>query len=95
MTELKPCPFCGGRAYSLRNGDVVCREHCEAMGCRGVRISAWNNRPTEAKIKADAVLDALAYAKNECDWATTTNYKAVEFSHAVEEHANKLREQGE
>ena len=47
------------------------------------------------KIKADAIMDALAYAQTKCNWRTATHYRAVEFSRAVEEYANKLREQGE
>lgn len=60
MTELKPCPFCGGEAQltdafqkgwrvgcSLRN---LCKVHpyvrCTGKGARKRAIEAWNNRPS-------------------------------------------------
>ena len=60
MTELKPCPFCGGEAgiyfHSVLNEkyiseiDAVCVfcKHCDAMtkpfSNKEVAIEAWNRR---------------------------------------------------
>lgn len=62
MSELKPCPMCGSLnidivdGTSLKYGEVkwaVCAD-CELGGI----LSTWNNRPHEAKIKAEAVREA-------------------------------------
>lgn len=55
-TELKPCPFCGGEAETLRFADkgywdVGCHA-CEISPCtedmfyetRAVAVAAWNRR---------------------------------------------------
>ena len=51
MTELLPCPFCGGEAQTLRNGSwwcVACRmPFCCDIGKFGTEdeaIAAWNTR---------------------------------------------------
>lgn len=51
MTELKPCPFCGGKAVLCENTDyayVYCKE-CgsqtdESHGTAGAAVAAWNTR---------------------------------------------------
>ena len=51
MTELKPCPFCGGEAVLCENTDyayVYCKE-CgsqtdESHGTAGAAVAAWNTR---------------------------------------------------
>lgn len=61
MTELKPCPFCGGKAkegerltedYNIANfiicGDSGCRANIGMIGSFAKKekaISAWNTRP--------------------------------------------------
>lgn len=51
MSELKPCPFCGGRAawkQGIYTGYVMCLK-CEVMGPNIIRdeaITAWNRRPS-------------------------------------------------
>ena len=57
MAELKPCPFCGGKArwvYRKPFGVVACKEcgarpylHCdeyEEMDSKNRAIEAWNRR---------------------------------------------------
>jgi hypothetical protein len=63
MAELKKCPFCGGEAeHEVFNdgfftlGRVECKQ-CRAMLTTppNIVIKAWNNRPTEAEIRAKAI----------------------------------------
>ena len=48
--ELKPCPFCGGKAFpniDLRKHWIECRECCAESGCyrtEAEAIDAWNAR---------------------------------------------------
>ena len=80
MAELKPCPFCGGEHKNGAGYDthkVSCsNDNCFLYGLY-VYPDAWNNRPAEAKIKADAVREALAYAQAQCGWRTTTHYRVA------------------
>ena len=59
MSELKPCPFCGGEATIEDNGDFV-DVSCKDMFCRGwtsclefktkqQAIEAWNRRAEDGK----------------------------------------------
>lgn len=77
MTELKPCPFCGGEAY------FDCMEHDAEMNCmdfspeckcgatiisterftRAQAIAAWNTRAAEEG-KAELVEALENYAKD-------------------------------
>lgn len=68
MSELKPCPFCGGESemgYVYYEGPVAPAPlpRCKKMGCIGyshlefhdadeVAIAAWNTRPIEAELRA-------------------------------------------
>jgi len=49
VTELKPCPFCGGPAEDL--GDPDCNDfvRCTACDCYGPKggAAAWNRRHAE------------------------------------------------
>lgn len=60
MEELKPCPFCGGKAFRLLSGDddelnlKFCAVHCENCDCRtaffenfDLAIQRWNRRANE------------------------------------------------
>ena len=66
MSELKPCPMCGtiwvGFETSKDSTWVEC-DHChtssEVTHSQGAARKAWNNRPHENKIKAEAVREAF------------------------------------
>jgi len=62
MDKLKPCPFCGGEAQSVRrkNSHIVGCTECTASveDCAGtnengeeVAVKRWNTRPPEAQLK--------------------------------------------
>lgn len=80
MSDLKPCPFCGGNkikkyggAYSQEAPVTTCTEcFTQTLG-----HSLWNKRPFENKIKADAVQEAIDYAdefaKDQHDWVKRIN----------------------
>jgi len=96
MSELKPCPFCEGKARFERIGNarrstVVV---CEDCGCRHesgfvghMAYAGWNNRPHENKLKADAVRDSIGSVSCKGD----TQYDVLR---QLEEYADKL-EKGE
>jgi hypothetical protein len=56
MTELKPCPFCGGKAETdvppMRN-EVTCTD----CGAFALTVGAWNTR---TDIANEAVVDLIA-----------------------------------
>lgn len=58
MSELKPCPFCGGKTLDIRKGKYMwwiecCNADCGTLG--GVKrrkkeaIDAWNRRVGEGE----------------------------------------------
>lgn len=67
MTELKPCPFCGGEAKLVNTWNCLCHIICRSCGAtigeakrhpndfrtRDEVIAAWNRR----SIDRDALLD--------------------------------------
>lgn len=61
--ELKPCPFCGGRAVMQASADLpfaYC-ESCDSNGseCDSLLAAAqWWNARTPPKVKPEDVLDA-------------------------------------
>lgn len=74
MAELKKCPFCGGEAI-LDREDIFCddchlsmkihdrlynREAETYEEAKKQTIEAWNNRVTEADIRAKALDEVLA-----------------------------------
>ena len=57
MAELKPCPFCGGKANIMRFS-IISGAYCFCMGChvkmpnsltREDAIEAWNRRAEDGK----------------------------------------------
>lgn len=62
--ELKPCPFCGGKAERITigddepnnaGGDVICCTRCQAsshveFGRKENLVSRWNTRASEGRL---------------------------------------------
>lgn len=59
MSELKKCPFCGGKAGIRTVGytDLVECSQCETRGVRSMNtqdvITHWNTRPIEDALRAE------------------------------------------
>lgn len=51
MTELKPCPFCGGAAIQVGGGMVECSQ-CYANGGTFVHVLGEHNDPDKEAIEA-------------------------------------------
>ena len=79
MAELKKCPFCGGKAYSYKSknllGEMFWGIECESNECivhtmiaeyptEEKAIEQWNNRVTEADIRAKAISDIFEIMYN-------------------------------
>lgn len=51
MSDLKPCPFCGGEAIMHRDGDRI---GCKDLDCAGYIVFAtpeeWNLRASDATL---------------------------------------------
>ena len=57
LNELKPCPFCGGKAEEDTHiGGVICENYCTNPntfdGGGGVWTADWNTRPIEDALNA-------------------------------------------
>ena len=68
MMELKPCPFCGGKAILYTHYFCICSE-CQAStrayGTPEETVEAWNRRAKKlhgmAQKEQDAVQEAIIY----------------------------------
>jgi Lar family restriction alleviation protein len=56
QNELKPCPFCGGKAEYIQEGCVIGRVRCKEcrisqtlLGTKEEVISDWNRRVDNAE----------------------------------------------
>lgn len=66
-TELKPCPFCGGEAYLSNDSwgkTAACSNGKCPIGHINMGLGEWGNRPTENKIKAEGIREAVERYKN-------------------------------
>lgn len=94
MGELKPCPFCGGRAEWKQGhyaGYVMCLS-CEVMGPnidKAEAIAAWNRRPDAPSAgewmpieTAPKDTDVLLY----CPCLGVANPERIELARAVMTH---------
>jgi len=79
MSELKPCPFCEGKAYEVMdsiNGGVTYCDNCDASAFIG-----WNSRPIEEAqaLRIKELEDKLAMVKESIEvltpgtWASRHN----------------------
>lgn len=91
MTKLKPCAWCGGEANRMPSGDVMCRSMCGAMRSIGIAYEAWQNRPAENQIKAEAVREALEYASSVRHDRVTGNIVGVSVK-KIYDYLNSLEE---
>ena len=55
MSELKPCPFCGGEARLVNCGSpmVVCLHGCCQIVDDKNSVEHWNTRPIEDELRAE------------------------------------------
>ena len=64
MSELKPCPFCGGTNICTEKG--INLNYCDSCSAEA-NIEHWNNRPIEDALTAriaelEAVVDKLIWS---------------------------------
>jgi hypothetical protein len=62
MSELKPCPFCGGKANCSKHFVfcTVCHAESDWLGDDGAAIAAWNRRAPGWEAGAEAMREAAA-----------------------------------
>ena len=96
MAELKKCPFCGGEAEVVKAHGaamfpytVVCKENeCSASvgifkETREKAIEAWNNRATEADIRASVINEFAEKMKWEIKNSIGISKRVADFTRAV------------
>lgn len=93
--ELKPCPFCGGRAYLSERMNGGYYVECESInGClaesgnydtRGQAIEAWNRRVVDTD-ELESIADELEEEIDRSD----TYYEYTMFITEVEEYERKI-----
>lgn len=61
MNELRPCPFCGGKAHIMRGGHWIACEDCQSesgyCSTKEEAIEAWNRRVDNAAMCAGGQAD--------------------------------------
>ena len=77
--ELKPCPFCGGKAFwDSEFSGVYCHCGAEITFCESDKEAAekWNSRPIEYALKEEnkRLHEALAEIKKTIEYAQDTVY---------------------
>lgn len=77
--ELKPCPFCGGKAFfDSEFSGVYCYCGAELTFCESDKESAekWNSRPIEDALKEEnkRLREALEEIKKTVEYAQDTVY---------------------
>lgn len=93
--ELKPCPFCGGRAYLSERMNGGYYVECESIGgclaesgkydTKGQAIEAWNRRVVDTD-ELESVADELEEEIDRSD----TYYEYTMFITEVEEYEREI-----
>lgn len=94
--ELKPCPFCGGKAErhtiedeepSNAGGDVICCSRCGAsshveFGRKENLVSVWNTRPELTTLRAENRLlrEVLQSIKADCEADYPPSHGAIKYA---------------
>lgn len=88
--ELKPCPFCGGKAIVLGSECrwIVCR-CCGAESRTGDTLddafALWNQRAPSPSPIADRLAEALRALTEKCEWMSNK-------MHGIDDHVDELCE---
>lgn len=105
---LKPCPFCGGKATlkDCGSGDykIECENNCIAGNNHFTKknisllYEAWNNRATEAEIRASVIAKFAEKLKDfiakQVEDAESSNDLCTEiFQSEIDEIAEQLKEE--
>lgn len=103
MSELKPCPFCGGDGKERlddesRPGDVRC-SLCGSNGPWNMWEDCWNTRPIEDELRrklsiVSKALQAASNRLNECGYGYRSERESGDFEGLPEQVAAALREIG-
>ena len=109
MAELKKCPFCGGEAI-LDREDIFCddchlsmkihdrlynREAETYEEAKKQTIEAWNNRATEAEIRAKAIDEFAEKLKSKSTFLKSlqNDYYGYVCEEEIDEIAEQLKEE--
>ena len=85
MSELKPCPFCGGEARFETYGDAYCAVVCQSCNCGtntmsfddGMRaVAAWNRRAERT-----GTLRHVDWDDGQCTWGCKCSACGYRFEH--------------
>lgn len=84
MSELKPCPFCGGTDLNVINNQsyavqcLTCNGRARHFFTEEEAIVAWNHRPLSKRLKPSEVTEAGFYWLWEAAEAETPRWVVVE-----------------
>ena len=105
MAELKKCPFCGGEVHivpeQIDARTVSYQFICEECCCntyfdyadREEAIEAWNNRATEAKLRANVIDEFAEKLKREEVYVdvTSDDMVYVKYCRYIDEIAEQMK----
>lgn len=103
MTELKPCPFCGGEAefqstvYQGELGNVHCKKCYSSTGgdlqIKNQAETAWNTRPQSLTEKVKW-LKRRKHDNNYCQWASSGQCScgAEGYNEAIDDYEQSLNQ---
>jgi len=88
MSELKPCPFCGGTKLKSGGNNYDCGircQTCEASGPNQYGNYEWNTRAAHTAVE---VLDLLV------DWLKASPFDKIQIANVVKKIAALRAEKG-